>query len=578
MSELLQLAGALRASDDAEIRRAFLVRKSNLVAAKDYFDLADSFLNAKSAAKALATLPRSLALTLQALIAGEPIQANHISELQARYLIYVEHEKPVVFDSVKSVMATLPKISLGQVTSNPESQEIRKSELAQTAFTALQSVSELLYDFEYRFVREIGKNGISLVDVKRLAAHLRQSNDFIREIFWIAQMADLVMLRNGRWQPSASAESWLELSYDLRWNHLTTALIESLEKSSVAELLTLRGAGISNLKEIFGHAFPFADSATSDAIDKFQAAASHLALAQNGIVTDWFQEVLAGGLQKVTKEVETLLPKPQDRLICQADLTLIAPGPLTTATEKKLRSFVDTEQVGMASSYRINALSVSHGLESGLTELEITELLTGLSGRDLPQPLGYLIRDVAQKFGQLTVTQSLTEHHCTIQASDSILLKQIENDSRLKPIGLKRNADSLLQSRMDAEIVYNALRSAGYTAVRTDTEGKVISPRTALTPSPVGTAIDSLTQMLKTIRENDAQSEPEGDDLLRQIQLALKNKSQLEVVVKTNSGDEVTFTLEPVGLANNRLRAKDRKADIERTLPLDKILRVKLSE
>jgi hypothetical protein len=98
-----------------------------------------------------------------------------------------------------------------------------------------------------------------------------------------------------------------------------------------------------------------------------------------------------------------------------------------------------------------------------------------------------------------------------------------------------------------------------------------------LTPDSENHVEDPITEMLRLIREHDASAEPEGDDLLRQIQLALKNKSQLEVVVKTNSGDEVVFILEPIGLANNRLRARDRKADIERTLPLDKILRVKLS-
>jgi hypothetical protein len=294
-------------------------------------------------------------------------------------------------------------------------------------------------------------------------------------------------------------------------------------------------------------------------------------------VTSWFDHLLEGKVETAAEELAALLPPTQDRLICQADLTLIAPGPLTTAVEKKLRSFVDIEQVGMASSYRINALSVSHGLETGLSEADITELLVSLSGRELPQPLAYLIRDVAQKFGQLRVTQSLTEHNCTISSQDEILLKQLENDTRLRHLSLNRNAAGLLQSRMDAEIVYSSMRSVGYTAVRTDADGQVISPRPTLTPDSEQSAKDPIDEMLRSIREHDASSEPEGDDLLRQIQLALKNKSQLEVAVQTNSGEEVIFILEPIGLANNRLRARDRKADIERTLPLDKILRVKLS-
>jgi hypothetical protein len=33
----------------------------------------------------------------------------------------------------------------------------------------------------------------------------------------------------------------------------------------------------------------------------------------------------------------------------------------------------------------------------------------------------------------------------------------------------------------------------------------------------------------------------------------------------------MNFVLEPIGLANGRLRARDRKADIERTLPVSAI-------
>ena len=33
----------------------------------------------------------------------------------------------------------------------------------------------------------------------------------------------------------------------------------------------------------------------------------------------------------------------------------------------------------------------------------------------------------------------------------------------------------------------------------------------------------------------------------------------------------MSFSLEPIGVANGRLRAKDRKADIERTLPVSAI-------
>jgi hypothetical protein len=78
------------------------------------------------------------------------------------------------------------------------------------------------------------------------------------------------------------------------------------------------------------------------------------------------------------------------------------------------------------------------------------------------------------------------------------------------------------------------------------------------------------------LREQDAKvgDSPDGDDLTRQIELAIKNKGKVLVTVKSAAGDEIDFALEPIGIANGRLRAKDRKADIERTLPVANIIRV----
>jgi len=65
--------------------------------------------------------------------------------------------------------------------------------------------------------------------------------------------------------------------------------------------------------------------------------------------------------------------------------------------------------------------------------------------------------------------------------------------------------------------------------------------------------------------------------MLRQIQLALKNKANLRVAYLGKDGVEYEFLLEPVGVANGRLRARDRKADLERTLPLANIIRIELA-
>ena len=79
---------------------------------------------------------------------------------------------------------------------------------------------------------------------------------------------------------------------------------------------------------------------------------------------------------------------------------------------------------------------------------------------------------------------------------------------------------------------------------------------------------DQLTRLRKQDLEISDQA-PESD-VDRKIQLALASKSILLVEINAN-GKVMNFVLEPIGLANGRLRARDRKADIERTLPVSAI-------
>jgi hypothetical protein len=283
------------------------------------------------------------------------------------------------------------------------------------------------------------------------------------------------------------------------------------------------------------------------------------------------------------KKVAKLLPIPQARLICQADLSLIAPGPLPTEIEITLRKFADTEQIGMASTYRLSALSISHGLETGLTETEILSLLETLSGKALPQPIDYLIRESVTRFGRLTIAELASDDEpgglrSHLKSSDPILLTQIFNDIRLKPFALREVEDGSLASRFEPEVLYFGLREVGFSAVRVSADGSVLSPRTKVEKVEAETELSTIETDIARLREHEAKlgEEPDGDDVLRQISLAIKNKAKIDVTVVTAAGAEIEYTLEPIGIANGRLRAKDRKADIERTLPLTSITKVRL--
>ena len=227
----------------------------------------------------------------------------------------------------------------------------------------------------------------------------------------------------------------------------------------------------------------------------------------------------------------------------------------------------------MASSYRLSALSVSHGLETGMKVSEIRSLLQELSDRDLPQPVDYLLREAEQRFGRLRVSEVAQNGHTMVTSEDSILLAEIQNNQKLKPLALHFSEKGDLHSRFDMELVYFTLRDAGYVAIRVDSKNKVISPMENIERTQVAASVNMISSDIQRLREQDAKlgSEPDDDDLLRQIQLAIKNKATAQVVVQGSNGESIEYLIQPVGLANGRLRAKDRKADVERTLPLSSI-------
>jgi hypothetical protein len=447
-------------------------------------------------------------------------------------------------------------------------------------FETMQALTELLFDLEQRFVREVGKRNVGLPDLKRLANHLRKPNDYAREVYELAHLAGLIVLTDSRWQLGQTAVDWVSWNPQERFAHLSRSWRAILGDASAGELLASlsKHTGPVSLNRELKLTYPFADGAVNSRISKLAHLAELIGISSNGWLSGWAKDVLTGEIDKATETARTRLPATQRKLICQADLSLVAPGPLPTDIEIELRKFTETEQIGMASTYRLSALSISHGLETGLTEADIRSLLIELSGKALPQPIDYLLREGAQRFGRLTVSENGELLRSVIRSVDPILLHEIFNQSKLKPFALRQLEDGSLASRFEPEVVYFGLRELGFTAIRVDEKGQVISPRIVATISGTSQLLSTVDQDIERMREQEAKlgDAPDGDDVLRQIHLAIKNKTKIEITVASRTGAEVLFTLEPIGIANGRLRAKDRKADIERTLPLSSILKVTL--
>lgn len=580
MSELLKVASALRRMTDEQLialAQQRLIATSGLV---DFFDFAEALTKPTSIASTLAGLPRSLVLALRDLATGESI-SNKLGTKLANLGLVGAGPKFEPFESTLDGLAAFSKPTtitavIDQVQEGAAQENIDR-DAGVEIFETLQAINELVFDLEQRYVREVGKGNVGLPDIKRLASHLRKSNDFAREIYELANFAKLTVLGNGRWQLSANAERWLKLPAGEQFGLLASTWFQILGEAAAHELfdsMKLDASPVS-LQQKLMLTYPLADVSVSSKITKLASLARAIGITSGGFTSSWAKSILQGDYKKAIKLASKHLPAASRKLICQADLTLIAPGPLPTDVEISLRRFAETEQVGMASTYRLSALSLSHGLETGLSVKQIREFLVELSEKNLPQPIEYLLNEAEARFARLRVVDDSGEGSNYVQANDPILLTEILNEVKLKPFAFRQLEDGTLASRFESEVIYFGLREAGFVAVRVDSSGNIISPMTSKSDTIVGLMQASTDADIQRLREQEAKigESPDDDDLQRQIQLAIKNRASARFTVTSRNGD-VEFLLEPIGIANGRLRAKDRKADIERTLPLSSILKV----
>jgi hypothetical protein len=329
----------------------------------------------------------------------------------------------------------------------------------------------------------------------------------------------------------------------------------------------------------FASNYPLAVNTPSSHIGQILESAESFGLAVESKATEWFGLAIQNH-KSLAELIEKSLPKVQSRIILQADLSVISPGPLPTKLEATLRLFANTESIGLASTYRLSALSVCHGLEAGLSIDQIRSFLETSSGAKLPQPVDYLLNEVVSRFGRLVITEVAdSSDRSLITSADELLLTEIGNDPRLRAFSLTRPSAGSIACRFEPSVVYFGLRECGYLAIRKSNDGVVINPISTTDTVDRAGKTSTIDADIERIRSADRAMSSGGNDeaITRQVQLAIRNKARLLISVKLPNGTEATFDLMPNGIANGRLRGLDRKAQIERTLPLSTITAISLA-
>ncbi|GAA3163928.1 helicase-associated domain-containing protein [Planomonospora alba] len=148
-----------------------------------------------------------------------------------------------------------------------------------------------------------------------------------------------------------------------------------------------------------------------------------------------------------------------------ADLTAVVTGPPSAELAELLDRAADRESRGTASVWRFSPASVRRALDAGHRPDELLADLAEVGA--VPQPLEYLVRDVARRHGEVTVTTVA----CIVQAADPALLAEIAAHRRLARLGLRLLAPTVLASPVPADRTLAALRDSGYAPVPVEDGG-----------------------------------------------------------------------------------------------------------
>lgn len=168
------------------------------------------------------------------------------------------------------------------------------------------------------------------------------------------------------------------------------------------------------------------------------------------------------------------LTDPTCEVVLQSDLTALVSGRPDPAVTRLLDDAAHPESRGAATVHRFSPASIRTAMDRGWDAEALLAALRGLADRPVPQPLEYLVGDVARRHGEVRVRPAGS---CLVL--DEALTEELRSSRALRRLGLVRLAPTVLSSPAEPATVLDALRAAGYHPVREDASGTLVVERSA---------------------------------------------------------------------------------------------------
>ncbi|MEV6547566.1 helicase C-terminal domain-containing protein [Streptomyces sp. NPDC051597] len=532
--------------------------------------------------------------------------------------------------------------------------QVVDSAAAGQALTALTMVEDLLAEWNEGGPAVLRAGGLSVRDLKRTAAALdttEQAAAFWLELAYAAGLLASDGEADERYAPTPAYDDWLDLPPAERWSRLAAAWLAAtrtpglvgdqdarartlaalgpdLDRSPAPEvrhrvlaLLALLPEGTAPDPETLLARLRWEHPSRTGPEDLRPrlarwtlAEAEWLGVTGRGALAGHGRALLAaaGDTARAPRSGATAppaglaaaaalaphLPEPVDHVLLQADLTAVAPGPLRRPLAATLNVLADIESKGGATVYRFTPASVRRALDAGQAASDLHAFLAAHSATPVPQPLSYLIDDVARRHGHLRVGAASAYVRC----DDDALLDEIVADKRSAGLRLRRLAPTVLAAQADPAALLEGLRAMGYAPAAESAEGDVVitradtrrtPPRALPAPVPEGPPLPDETLLgaaVRAIRAGDeaatvvrkeapraTPAEPGGlprttaAETLATVQAAVMTGSALWIGYVNADGAASQRVIAPVRVEGGFVTAYDHTADEVRTYPLHRI-------
>jgi hypothetical protein len=408
---------------------------------------------------------------------------------------------------------------MGQLRVNPPPVQTSKHNLATVDGTGAGEAMELLRHTESLISLwsdepppVLRSGGLGIRELRRLGRELNADelrSTLIAEIAFGAGMVTDTETTTPQWAPTTHADVWFAASPPQRWATLALAwldlprlpglagakdakdkpmspLSEELRRplapagrrrvlAALAELAP--GTGMDSAEEVAGllawRAPRRGGRVRDDVVIWTLREAAAIGLVALGALTSAGRALLEDGPAAAAKRMADAMPEPLDHILVQADLTIVAPGPLEQTLRHEIELVADVESAGGATVYRISEGSVRRALDAGRSSTDLHELFRTRSRTPVPQGLTYMIDDVARRHGLLRGGAAMSFLRC----DDDVLLSQVAGSPAGIRLELRKIAPGVLVSPVPLADVLEELRHAGFAPSAEGADGQLLDLR-----------------------------------------------------------------------------------------------------